>query len=428
MQNCDYQTDQQALTRESDGKNESGLTSEPKATPPASPDTAPSSSPAPVPIGGCQLILPKAAMADSPCPKVSNWRFGIHLFGDAHDNVIGSLDSKERNTIQYQGKSGIRLSGSPNSVRNILSPNIFNLNKELGIDLGPEGTTEDDFGDGDEGPNMLINRPELLLVQVRNRYSKPADWRIMLHGKGLLGTFVDLYIADSRETDGLADGFSFLQRIAISPDEEIFSIELKDPVTIGTPLVATTIDNDQNTSEFSPMLLVELDSDMDGIPDHTEDANQNGIVDIGESDPFDPDTDHDGLSDGVEDANRTGKRDAKETAAFLADTDGDGIEDFVETHGDGRYDGANGDTDPLLPDTDCDGLLDGEEDANHNGIVEWSLGETFPLMVDSDEDGVSDGPLEQCLAPQAPDNCPLIPNTDQTDRDRDGTGDVCDWN
>ena len=42
------------------------------------------------------------------------------------------------------------------------------------------------------------------------------------------------------------------------------------------------------------------DSDQDGLRDSQEDANLNGLVDPGETDPFDQDTDDDGLSDGEE--------------------------------------------------------------------------------------------------------------------------------
>ncbi|WP_144429638.1 hypothetical protein [Myxococcus hansupus] len=53
----------------------------------------------------------------------------------------------------------------------------------------------------------------------------------------------------------------------------------------------------------------EQDSDCDGLPDHMEDLNQNGRVDIGETDPHKRDTDGDGASDLTEylagtDANR----------------------------------------------------------------------------------------------------------------------------
>jgi tetratricopeptide (TPR) repeat protein len=64
------------------------------------------------------------------------------------------------------------------------------------------------------------------------------------------------------------------------------------------------------------------------------------------------------------------------------DQDRDGLSDEVERSG------ANP-TDPTNPDTDGDGLLDGQEDANHNGKVD--PGETDPNKADSNGDGKSDG-------------------------------------
>jgi len=43
-----------------------------------------------------------------------------------------------------------------------------------------------------------------------------------------------------------------------------------------------------------------IDDDIDGIPNVQEDINQNGIVDPGETDPFNNDTDGDGMDDGQE--------------------------------------------------------------------------------------------------------------------------------
>ena len=54
-------------------------------------------------------------------------------------------------------------------------------------------------------------------------------------------------------------------------------------------------------------------TDNDGLPDHVEDVNQNGVVDFGETDPGNPDTDDDGLFDGIEDANHNGIVDISES-------------------------------------------------------------------------------------------------------------------
>ena len=83
-------------------------------------------------------------------------------------------------------------------------------------------------------------------------------------------------------------------------------------------------------------------------------------------DPLDPDTDADGLSDGQEIT-------TTHSSPVLADTDGDGLLDGAEvnTHG----------SSPLLTDTDADGLSD---------RVEVEVHHSNPSLKDSDADGFDD--------------------------------------
>ena len=81
-----------------------------------------------------------------------------------------------------------------------------------------------------------------------------------------------------------------------------------------------------------------------------------------------------------------------------------------------------GDTDPNDPeddmfaniDVDDDGLLNSEEDGNHNSIFEPELGETDPFNADSDGDSILDG--EE-----------VGDTTDPRDSDEDGVIDALDW-
>ncbi|MHA1609873.1 MAG: hypothetical protein ACTSUJ_07735 [Candidatus Njordarchaeales archaeon] len=84
------------------------------------------------------------------------------------------------------------------------------------------------------------------------------------------------------------------------------------------------------------------------------------------TDPHDPDTDNDGLSDG-EEVNKYG------TSPVDFDTDGDGLGDGEEVN---KYG-----TDPKDPDTDNDGLSDGEEVKSYG---------TNPKKADTDGDGLND--------------------------------------
>jgi uncharacterized membrane protein len=160
------------------------------------------------------------------------------------------------------------------------------------------------------------------------------------------------------------------------------------------------------------------DWDGDGIPDVEEDANQNGIVDVGETDPWNPDTDGDGISDGIENPPDDRTRDTDGDGLINAldlDSDGDFIPDAVEyfagptdwldpdTDDDGIIDGweAMWGTDPLNPNTDGDGWTDGQE-------IEYG---TKPTVADSDGDGRLDG----------------IGNEDNADADLDGQINALDF-
>ena len=157
------------------------------------------------------------------------------------------------------------------------------------------------------------------------------------------------------------------------------------------------------------------DSDNDGLPDEAEDANRNGRPDRGESSLHDADTDEDALCDG----------DETRSDAQRADTDADGLPDGHEerragacltpsprgpvdwtrrdatlpTGGPAYAPWLGPDAAPapnaagLFPvqtlDFDEDGLLDGLEDADADGLR--APGETDPALADSDEDGLADG-------------------------------------
>jgi hypothetical protein len=87
------------------------------------------------------------------------------------------------------------------------------------------------------------------------------------------------------------------------------------------------------------------------------------------TDPDDPDSDDDGIIDGLEDRNGNGIQDARETLALASDSDGDGLLDGEEDrNGNGGMDGDE--TSPLLRDTDTDVLSDYEESITHTDALD----------------------------------------------------------
>lgn len=170
----------------------------------------------------------------------------------------------------------------------------------------------------------------------------------------------------------------------------------------------------------------EADADSDGLSDCKEDTDADGSVDEGETDPKAPDTDADGVLDGDEgDRNGNGTLDPDEGDPLKADTDGDGVTDGEEQRAGTLPNGCDTDEDlvsdgvelgkikpegeglchglqpagtsfrkpnvfdPLDPDSDGDGLKDGEEDINGNGWLDPE--DTDPTIVDTDRDGIEDG-------------------------------------
>ena len=207
---------------------------------------------------------------------------------------------------------------------------------------------------------------------------------------------------------------------------------------ISTNAFDTDYDDDglQNDNETTAMPLP--DSWVQSPKPNSETWN-NGDVHVhyayGHSDPLSCDTDNDGLPDGLEVGWRTPIDSNTDTNA---DTNGDGWKNFLPDldppffntlDNYGSVPGVNsasegGDrskrlkgstTDPSSPDSDGDGLLDGIEDANHNGWIDgdgaplqpadgpslgrnWPTGkwsafwtETDPNNPDTDGDGLSDG-------------------------------------
>ncbi len=74
----------------------------------------------------------------------------------------------------------------------------------------------------------------------------------------------------------------------------------------------------------------------------------------------------------------------------VSDRDGDGILDEVETISQRRAAGEGRDANWLVdPDSDRDGIPDGMEDVNRNGVID--PGETDPRNADTDGDGTPDG-------------------------------------
>lgn len=237
----------------------------------------------------------------------------------------------------------------------------------------------------------------------------------------LAGT--DPWDSDS-DDDGVADGSDGTEDSdgdgwidALDPDSDGDGVYdgtewgvTEGSATPGTDLASRNFRPDADPSTTTDHRVA--DTDGEGLGDGEEDADQDGRLDEGETDPNLPDTDRDGLSDrvelrgtnptdplnadtdtdglldGEEDANLNGALDPAETDPNVADTDGDGLKDGIEVRG-------GNPTDPLSANTDGDGLLDGEEDLNGNGRVD--AGERDPKVPDDPSTSAEDPLFHESL-------------------------------
>ena len=106
--------------------------------------------------------------------------------------------------------------------------------------------------------------------------------------------------------------------------------------------------------------------------DEDNDGLLNSIENTTCTDPYDADTDDDGILDGTEDANHNGQVDPGETDPCSVDTDGDGIQDGTELGLTAPMNPQYTDSNIFIPDSDPSGT-------------------TSPILADSDGDGVRDG-------------------------------------
>jgi hypothetical protein len=213
---------------------------------------------------------------------------GIFINGTGH--TVGGIGAGEGNVIAHNGNAGIRVNGtnpdeSPNTKNEIRGNRIF-ANSAIGIDLGSdggggitgplEGPTENDSGDGDDGPNRLQNFPEILSAdynaqagEVTVTYQVPSDPNGSGSGTSTYPLAIDFYRADADGEEGKAYlgtntyTTSDYNTSTSGPDSKTITFTPSASVTRSDRVLATATDDNGNTSEFSAapkQLPVELAS------------------------------------------------------------------------------------------------------------------------------------------------------------------------
>ncbi len=186
--------------------------------------------------------------------SVGNSEHGVFLHSAANTNVVGSdgdgvADALEGNLIAFNALNGVVVDSSVTGAR--IQRDSIHSNSGLGIDLGYDGVTLNDPGDGDSGANNLQNFPQLSLAASSGGST------------AILGTLnstpdttftVELFSSAVADPSGFGEGETFLGSTSVTTDpsgNSSFTATLPVSVAVGHFLTATATDLAGNTSEFS---------------------------------------------------------------------------------------------------------------------------------------------------------------------------------
>ena len=152
-------------------------------------------------------------------------------------------------------------SGTGNSVlsasgtKGVSRFNSFSNNGGLGIDLGGDGLTPNDSGDGDPGANNLQNFPELTSVTTGTQTRIRGSLNSTPNSFFVLQFFAN----DACDGSGNGEGAVFLDSISAATDssgQASFSLTSDTATTTGQLITATATDENGNTSEFSSCFAI----------------------------------------------------------------------------------------------------------------------------------------------------------------------------
>lgn len=199
---------------------------------------------------------------------------GIYLGQDSFHNVIGGITQHTGNVITSNSGVGVYLAAANTTLfKNTIADNtgagvaVVGLeafgnpiqrnsiygNGGLGIDLGNDGVTPNDYQDPDinnntQGPNLIQNYP------VLTSFTPGKDTRVVgtLNTTPYTTATIDVYIA-APDPSGLGQGKTWLGSFVVSTNDKgnaSFDVTLKASTRTGSVLTATATVNG-NTSEFS---------------------------------------------------------------------------------------------------------------------------------------------------------------------------------
>jgi hypothetical protein len=162
---------------------------------------------------------------------------------------VGGGEAAARNVLSGNLGAGVLFSVS--TMNNSILGNSIRDNGSLGIDLGSDGVSPNDAGDGDGGPNFLQNFPVLSSANVKSGQTTISG---TLNRSPKASFRVEFFSSDACDSSGFGEGANFLGSANVTIDmsgNASFAVTLSVESSAGQVVTATATDPNGNTSEFS---------------------------------------------------------------------------------------------------------------------------------------------------------------------------------
>ncbi|MDQ3247989.1 MAG: Ig-like domain-containing protein, partial [Chloroflexota bacterium] len=181
------------------------------------------------------------------------------LLENSDGNTIGGTANGEGNRIAFNLENGVAVTA--NSQNNRMLGNQIFSNGKLGIDLGRDGLTANDNGDGDSGANDKQNHPILsgAFLTADNR----IDTEVVLSSTPDTTFRIEFFASEACDSTGSGEGATLLGSATLqtnSGGNGLVGITFDQAVPGGHQLTATATSNNgtapANTSEFSECVTV----------------------------------------------------------------------------------------------------------------------------------------------------------------------------
>jgi CSLREA domain-containing protein len=235
-------------------------------------------------VQGNYVGTDKEGARPAGAPDLGNSNTGVNIGSQGANNTIGGATTGARNVISDNGFNGIGISGSSNQVQgnyigtdasgaadlgnsfdgvsvsgtsnSILSNSIFSnggtSSANLGIDLGNDGVTQNDAGDGDFGANNLQNFPVLAPFTSSGGTTTIKGTLKSTPSK----TFtVQFFSSPEADPSGYGEGKNFLGETNVTTDgngDAGFTFTASTSLSTTDVVTATATNQSTNdTSEFS---------------------------------------------------------------------------------------------------------------------------------------------------------------------------------